>query len=437
MQGGNGLATATAETRSGADIDAWRRAIRDDTFARYHYEMGRAMSRTGDSAAAAAAYERAIAISPSLCVSHAALIELLNGLGRGDEADAARQRGAAVRPDFMAAAFVEFGVEAYLEGDYDTAEQRFVLAKNTEPNDGEWSLWRELARAASGKDCRMSGPFPVLSAPRLLEIVEAYLDAGKALYAKGRPAEAKNILSRALELAPDHPETLGYMGLVLAYEKRNDEAIPLMRRAVASNAGLLDIQANLGITLQLSGNYEESISALERAVALKGDGGWLQGHLGCSLYLAGRHEEAFARLVQALQLSPEEFWIRTYLGIVHQAAGRIEEAVATQREALRRTPRSPWVIGCLGLALQAWGRSADNKACQRAALTLAPGEPWQCANYALALLEEGRKEEAARWARRAAAADPNSIWHQLNLRPIGQADLRDLYAKVGFVQPSR
>ncbi len=425
------------ERELAVDIDAWRKAIRDDTFSRYHYEMGRAMARTADLPSAVAAYERALAISPDLCEAHRMLIDALNALDRPAEAAAAQRRAETVRADFASAADIAFGIEAYYDNRYSDAAKAFHRAVAAGDVQGAGSLGLDAVRLARGEvtDLDDIAGLPALPLRRAQEMAEMYLDVGKKMHAAGRYGPAKAALSRSLSLDPDSPEAAGYLGLTLSAEKRYDLAIPLMQQAVARNTSLSAIHTGLGIALQFCGRYEESILVLQHAVESTKDS-MLHCHLGVSLYLAGRAEESLSNFDLALDPATDNFWIHSLKGLVLQKMGRLDAAEAAHRVVLRRQPQNPWALTCLGLALEAGDRKAEGAAQHRKALALSPADSWQCTNRTLTLLQEGRCDEALTWMRRTVAVDPGGIWHMANVHPSGGAALRALYAELGLSPPN-
>ncbi len=90
----------TASSQQPLDIDRWRRAIREDTFSNYHYEMGIALRRQGETADAIAAFQRALAAKPNRAEASLALAEVLEETGRSEEARAVRHAAAALDSDF-------------------------------------------------------------------------------------------------------------------------------------------------------------------------------------------------------------------------------------------------------------------------------------------------------------------------------------------------
>lgn len=86
-----------------AAIDRWRQAIRSDTLAHYQYQMGVALTRTDDGAAAIASLERALALQPRHAGARLRLIRALEAApGGAPRAKALREEGARIDPHFQA-----------------------------------------------------------------------------------------------------------------------------------------------------------------------------------------------------------------------------------------------------------------------------------------------------------------------------------------------
>jgi tetratricopeptide (TPR) repeat protein len=83
-----------------------------------------------------------------------------------------------------------------------------------------------------------------------------------------------------------------------------DEAITLLRQAVALQQDLADAHANLCWLLERQGRLEESITEGRAAIRLAPDVSWYHNNLGWSLQLLGRPEEAAEEFRLALRHDP-------------------------------------------------------------------------------------------------------------------------------------
>ncbi|RMF34589.1 MAG: tetratricopeptide repeat protein [Alphaproteobacteria bacterium] len=112
---------------------------------------------------------------------------------------------------------------------------------------------------------------------------------------------------KALELEPDQPSVLNYLGYSLADMGRNyAEAEEMIRKAVAKRPRDGYIIDSLAWVLYRLGRYEEAVEPMERAVSLVPNDPILNDHLGDILWMVGRRMEARFQWRRALSFGPEE-----------------------------------------------------------------------------------------------------------------------------------
>jgi len=120
-------------------------------------------------------------------------------------------------------------------------------------------------------------------------------------------AAAEADFRKALELSPNQPQVLNYMGYSF---------------------------------LEMNTNLDEALSMIERAVAAKPEDGYIVDSLGWALYRMGRYEEAVARMEKAVELMPVDSIVNDHLGDVYWAVGRQREAEFQWKRALSFEPES-------------------------------------------------------------------------------------------------
>lgn len=97
----------------------------------------------------------------------------------------------------------------------------------------------------------------------------------------------------ALELNPDQPQVLNYLGYSLVEKQEKlDEALDLIERAVAARPDSGYIVDSLGWVLFRLGRYDEAVGHMERAVELMPVDPVVNDHLGDVLWAVGRVREA-------------------------------------------------------------------------------------------------------------------------------------------------
>lgn len=117
----------------------------------------------------------------------------------------------------------------------------------------------------------------------------------------GQWEKAEADFRRALELRPEQPQVMNYLGY-----------------------SFLEMQTNL----------DEALDLIERAVALRPDSGYIIDSLGWGLYRLGRYAEAVDHMEKAVELMPIDPVVNDHLGDVYWAVGRAREAEFQWHRAL-------------------------------------------------------------------------------------------------------
>ena len=118
--------------------------------------------------------------------------------------------------------------------------------------------------------------------------------------------KAEADLKKALELYPDQPLVLNYLGYSWVDQGTNlDEGMKMIRRAVEQRPDDGYIVDSLGWANFRIGNYDEAVKELDRAVELKPDDPTINDHLGDAYWRVGRALEARFQWSHAKDLKPE------------------------------------------------------------------------------------------------------------------------------------
>lgn len=119
--------------------------------------------------------------------------------------------------------------------------------------------------------------------------------------------EAEADFRRALELNPDHPQVLNYLGYTMVEKHINlDEALEMIERAVAAQPESGYIVDSLGWVLYRLGRYDEAVEHMERAAELMPTDPVVNDHLGDVFWAVGRRVEARFQWKRALSLNESE-----------------------------------------------------------------------------------------------------------------------------------
>jgi len=118
--------------------------------------------------------------------------------------------------------------------------------------------------------------------------------------------KAEADLKKALDLFPDQPQVLNYLGYSWVDQGINlDEGMRMISHAVEQRPNDGYIVDSLGWAYYRIGNYAEAVKNLERAIELKPEDPTVNDHLGDVYWRIGRTQEARFQWSHARDLKPE------------------------------------------------------------------------------------------------------------------------------------
>ena len=119
-------------------------------------------------------------------------------------------------------------------------------------------------------------------------------------------SKAEADMRKALELQPEQPHVLNYLGYSWIDQGINlDEGMKMIKRAVDQRPDDGYIVDSLGWAYFRIGNYEDAVKNLERAIDLKPEDPTINDHLGDAYWRVGRTLEAKFQWAHARDLKPE------------------------------------------------------------------------------------------------------------------------------------
>jgi tetratricopeptide (TPR) repeat protein len=132
-----------------------------------------------------------------------------------------------------------------------------------------------------------------------------FYDRGVAEERSHQWQKAEADFHRALELSPDQPFVLNYLGYSWAdMGHRLGEARQMIQRAAERRPNDGAITDSLGWVMYRQGDAKQAVTTLERAVELEPEDSTINGHLGDAYWAAGRKIEAQYQWRRALTLNP-------------------------------------------------------------------------------------------------------------------------------------
>ncbi|BAI76796.1 TPR repeat-containing protein (plasmid) [Azospirillum sp. B510] len=390
------------------DVGAWRTAIRQDTFAYYHYKMGVALENTGSTEAALAAYERAISEKPSHGSSHWCLLALLERSGGGTQLEAARDRALRLCPNYQDQWTEEQAAAAIVANRIDEAVT--LLRSVTRPSVHGAQLWADLARVY-----------------RL----------------RGLSEEALSFANTALETAPDLCEAHRERGLLLRVRGKLSEALHSLETAAPAFPFDLEVAGNLAFCYLAFLRFDAAFSITEKHCKQPSPNQFCNLAHVTILHVMGRYDEA-VDFIRSLLLVDDSasWWLACYEGLVVQAMGRLPDALACYERALKesRDDCKPMVHSFIGLGLQEAGDVQGALDQHSVATGNSAANAWMLGNHALALWKAGREADAdALLVRSLSCDDTPNIPIEIHQRPSwARPYFKDAYARLrssGTVMP--
>ena len=250
-------------------------------FADAYNNLGNVLRGVDKLADAEAAYERAIAVEPLNFDAYFNLGIVLEAMGRFGEAEVANRHALEIRPDFP----------------------------------------------------------PV------------HLNMGNVLKALGRFDEALEIYRWTLTLDPRHVDALNNLGTV-QYELRDfSGAEATYRSALEVDPRHADVCYNLGVVLQETGRLDEAIAAYRQAVAFRPYYGEGYLNLGYALHQTGELDAAMTAYERAMELDPNSSQAHANLGDLLLDRGESGAAVALCDEFLAAHRGDTGILAFKSLAL--------------------------------------------------------------------------------------
>ncbi|QYK41854.1 MAG: tetratricopeptide repeat protein [Paracoccaceae bacterium] len=159
--------------------------------------------------------------------------------------------------------------------------------------------WDDAVDALTDAVARMGDPQP--------EHWSVFYGRGIANERRGTWDQAEPDFLKALELNPDEPQVLNYLGYSwIDRGERLDEALGMIERAVAARPDAGYIIDSLAWGLFRLGRYAEAVEPMERASVLEPVDPVVTDHLGDVYWAVGRQMEARFQWRRALSFNPEE-----------------------------------------------------------------------------------------------------------------------------------
>jgi tetratricopeptide (TPR) repeat protein len=296
-----------ATLRAGQPLETMIRSPKDGA-AEVLYGLGGAGSREGDELPALIYLRLSLYLRPGDDLTSVTLANLFDQMKQGDQAIAAYRSVPETSP-LRADADIQIALE--LEGMEKSKEavQRLEAIVAARPHDvdalsslaGLQRSAKNYAEAAATYDKAIAA----VGIPQRENWTLFYF-RGICFERNKEWPKAESDFKRALELYPDQPLVLNYLGYSWVDQGLNlDEAFKMLRRAVELRPNDGYIVDSLGWAHFKLGQFPEAAQTLERAISLKPADPVLNDHLGDAYWRVNRRIEAHFQWNHARDMGPE------------------------------------------------------------------------------------------------------------------------------------
>lgn len=232
------------------------------------------------------------------------------------------------------------------------------------------------------------------------------------------PDELISEYRKVLKLEPENTWARIRLAIVLAEQKRYEEAIVEFRALIGVAAMDTRAYENLGVALLLLDRVDEALDVTQKAVDSSPWDPALHVLRGEALERAHRPQEALASYERAIAIEPEDaenYWRR---GAVLQKLGKIDEAEKALRKAVAMNPALEPATLALARILTQTGRTDEALRLLQPASSEGAIPAGRKAGIAEVELAEGREDEALRLLEEARNEAPDDTRVLALLGPI-------------------
>lgn len=201
------------------------------------------------------------------------------------------------------------------------------------------------------------------------------LQLAMQMHRAGRLAEAEPVYRALLELSPDDPNVVHFLGVLLhqRHGAANDEALALVERSVALDPSVAAWHNNLGNLLLERRRLDEATDAYARCHQLDPGNVEVLNNLGVLRGAQRRYELAEQAFQQAIARKPDFADAHANLAGLYHQLRRTQECLHHSAEAIRLRPAHPAARRVLGMLYARLGRMEEAAQVFRDWLALEPG----------------------------------------------------------------
>lgn len=251
-------------------------------------------------------------------------------------------------------------------------------------------------------------------------LIAQALEHGVRLHQAGDFARAEAIYRQILQVDAGNADATHLLGMLALAMGRPSDAIELISKAIQASPSVPHFHANLGNAYREAGRLAEAAGSYERALAVGGESPEVLNNLGIVRLQLGADGEAVVCFERSLAVRPGHAGALTNLASALTHLGRLDEALVNARAACQYGPELPAAHAALGAVLAAVGDLEAARDAYGRAVALAPGFPEAHIGLAGVLGRLGEGAAAAQAAQAAVMARPedHTAWVALGVAQL-------------------
>jgi tetratricopeptide (TPR) repeat protein len=418
---------------------------------RCHYLLGYIALKQHDPKTAETELKRAAALDPQNPDPLVYLGQLFADAGRNEEAEATMRKAitlgqkAGTDNVLIGRAHYVFGRILLTKGQKEEGQKELEASKELrdrmrptgEAPDSKGHKFAEAANFSERNDVALPDA-PKLASPELLKqaqaldeelkpsISDAYNNLGVIAAQKKQFAAAAGYFQQAGQWNPALETLDRNWGMAEFYANHSEQAIPLLARHLARQAGDARVRAALGLSYFLVQDYQKTVETLRpMSSEVDGDPGLSYGY-AVSLVKTGDYNEGVRRLKALDATGAHAAEIHMLLGQAFADQQDYSGAIEEFRKSLAIDPNDSQPHFYSGLALLRAGRTSEATDEFRTSLKLSPGDARFKYHLAYALLQDQQRDEAFSLLNQVIQQDPGyaDAYYELGKLQLERGDTR-------------
>jgi tetratricopeptide (TPR) repeat protein len=223
----------------------------------------------------------------------------------------------------------------------------------------------------------------------------AHCNLGQALAAAGKPEEARDEFTRALNIDPNYVSAMVSMSSYYNLHRNYDEAISVLSAALKIRPDSDQAHYNLALAFSGQGKTAQAIAEYRATLQINPRHDKALVNLGATLAQQGDLTSAIALYQRAIEIAPDNPYAHNALGGALESQGKLDDAVQQYSAALQIQPDFAEAHENLAGLLAGHGHFEDAKPHFEAAVKLRPNDPGLHLEFANASFAAGNLNTAA------------------------------------------